>query len=212
MTNYLVRRLCSPHAEWRVESKLDTWCSMEDVFQTIEHITRSEQWNRSFFNPDLEASKPVMQVKEMRYGKVLQQYKCDCPHNGQPCPAQFNNTFRGNNKQQRGLFRKSPGQQAYKLGPKKMVYYYCEGQHLIKDCVKLAKEKSWDKQKDTEMARWYKIKLWDTMWRGNITINEASFARAPEMTYSVAQTEQLLGNLHLDKFKWLNRFLVDEVC
>ena len=69
------------------------------------------------------------------------------------------------------------------------------GEHLIKDCVKLANEKSQDKQEDTEMVRWYKRKLWDDVQRGNITINEASFARALEMTYSVAQMEQLLGNL-----------------
>ena len=37
--------------------------------------------------------------------------------------------------------------------------YYCEGEHLIKDCVKLVKEESWDKQKDTEVARQYKNKL-----------------------------------------------------
>ena len=54
------------------------------------------------------------------------------------------------------------------------------------------------------------------MQRGNITINEASFARAPEMTYSVVQMEQLLGNLQLDKSDWLDSFpcqvTVDEVC
>ena len=73
------------------------------------------------------------------------------------------------------------------------------GEHLIKDCVKLAKEKSQDKQKDTDLARCYKNKLRDAVWRGNITINEVSFARAPEMTYSMAQMEQLLGNLQLDE-------------
>ena len=49
-----------------------------------------------------------------------------------------------------GPFRKCPGQQTYKHGPKRIVCYYCEGEHLIKDCVKLAKEKSQDKQKDTD--------------------------------------------------------------
>ena len=58
---------------------------------------------------------------------------------------------------------------------------------MIKDCVKLAMEKSWNKQKDTEVARQYKNKLSDAMQRGNITINEVPFARAPETTYSMAQ-------------------------
>ena len=67
-----------------------------------------------------------------------------------------------------------------------MCYYY-DGGHLIKDCVKLAKEKSWDKQKDTEVARQYKNELRDVVCRGNITINKVSFARAPETAYFVAK-------------------------
>ena len=81
----------------------------------------------------------------------------------------------------------------------KILRYYCNCEHLIKDCVKLAKEKFWDKQKDTEVARWYKNKLRDAMQRGNMTINKPSFARAPETTNSVEQMEQLIGNLQLDK-------------
>ena len=90
------------------------------------------------------------------------------------------------------------------------------GEHLIKDCVKLAKKKSWDKQKDTEVGRWYKNKLRDAMQMGNITLNEASFSRVPGKTYSVEQTEQLIGNLQLDEADCLDRFLDqvmdDEVC
>ena len=71
-----------------------------------------------------------------------------------------------NNTQPRGPFRKSPGQPAYKQGPKKILCYNCEGEHLIKDCVKLAKEMFQDKQKDAEVSRWYKNKLRDTMQRG----------------------------------------------
>ena len=136
-------------------------CSMEDVFQTIDCVTRSEEQYRAFFNHNLETLMPVIQVNEVSIGKATWQYKSDHPNNGQPHPAQFNNTFRENNRQSRGLFRKSPGQQAYKHGPRKIVCYYCEGKHLIKDCVKVAKERSWDKQKDTEVARWYKNKIRD---------------------------------------------------
>ena len=71
---------------------------MEDVFQTIEHITRSEEQNMVFFNPNLETLKPVMQINEVSYGKAIQQYKSDHPNKGQPCWMWFNNTFRQNNK------------------------------------------------------------------------------------------------------------------
>ena len=51
-------------------SEQDTWCSMEVVFQTIEHIIRSEEWYRAFLNPNLETPKPVIQVNEVSYGKT----------------------------------------------------------------------------------------------------------------------------------------------
>ena len=114
---------------------------MEDIIQIIECIIRSEEWNRAFFNPILKASRSVIQVNEVSYGKATWQYRSDCPSNNQPCPAWFHNTFKENNKQLRGPFRKSPGQPAYKHGPKNILCYYCDGEHLIKDCVKLAKEK-----------------------------------------------------------------------
>ena len=91
---------------------------MEDVFQRIEHVIRSKEQNRVFFNPNLETSKSIMQVNEVNYSKATQQCRSDHPHNGQPHPVQFNNTFRENNKQPRGPFRKSPEQQAYRHGPK----------------------------------------------------------------------------------------------
>ena len=62
---YLVRCLCSPHARQRVPSEQDTWCSMEDDFQTVEYITRSEERYSVFFNPNLETMKPVIQVNEV---------------------------------------------------------------------------------------------------------------------------------------------------
>ena len=82
---------------------------MEDVFQTINHVTRSEEQYKVFFNPNLETSKPVIKVNEVSYSKGMLQYKSDHPYNGQPHPAQFNNTFRENKRQPRGPLRKSPG-------------------------------------------------------------------------------------------------------
>ena len=94
--------------------------------------------------------------------------------------------------------------------------YYCEGEHLVKDCFKLAKEKSRDKQKDTDVAKHYQNKIQDAVQRGNLTINEASFARVPEMTYSMVKMEKLLGSLQLDVSDSLDRYpsqvTVDEVC
>ena len=160
---YLVRGLHSPHTQWSVVSKQDTWLSMEDVIQTIEQVTRSEEWNRAFINPNLEALRPVIQEHEVNYGKTTWQHGSNHSNNNQPHPAQLCNTFRENNKQPRGPYRKSLEQPDYKHGPKKIMYYYCKGEHLIRHCVKLAKEKSWEMQKDAQVARWYKIKLRDAV-------------------------------------------------
>ena len=118
---YLVGGLHSPHAQQRVASKQDTWHSMEDVIQTIECVTRSKEWNRAFFNPNLEASRPVRQVNEVSYGKATRKHRSNHPNNNQPDPVWFHNTFRENIKQPRGPFRKSPGHQAFKHSPRK----YC---------------------------------------------------------------------------------------
>ena len=129
---------------------------------------------------------------------------------------QLSNNSRDNNRQQKGPFTERPRTTALKHGPRKLTCYYCEGEHKVKNCVKLAREKSKDKQRDTDVTKHYKSKLWDAMQKGNITINEASFARMPEMTYSVEQMEQLLGNLQLSNSDWLDRYpsqvTVDEVC
>ena len=84
---------------------------MEDVFQTIEHITMSEEGYRTFSNPNLETSKPVIQVNEVYYDNAPQQHRTDHPNNGQPHPTQFI-IISGKNSHPRGPLRKSPGQQA----------------------------------------------------------------------------------------------------
>ena len=213
---YLVWGLCSPHIQRRVASDQDTWWSMEDVFQTIECITRSKEQYGAFLNPNLETMQPVVQVNELSYSKANWHSKCDQSNSGQPHPVWFSNNFRDTNRHQRGLFKKSPGQQHYKHSPRKLTCYYCEWEHLVKDCIKLAKEKSRDKQKDTAVARHYKNKVQDVVQRGNITINEVSFARTPVANYSVEQTEEILGNMQLDNSSWLDRYpcqvTIDEVC
>ena len=110
----------------------------------------------------------------------------------------FSNNVRDTNRHLKGSLKKGQGHQDYKHSPRKLTCYYCEWEDMVKECIKLAKEKSRDKHKDTDMAKLYKNKIWDTMWKGNITTHEASFTRVPERTYSIEQMEQLLGNLQLD--------------
>ena len=83
----------------------------------------------------------------------------DWSYNGQSCKAWFSNNFRDTNRQPRDPLKKGQGQQNYKHSPRKLTSYFCEGEHIVKDCIKLAKEKSRDKQKDTDVAKHYKNKI-----------------------------------------------------
>ena len=67
---YLVQGLNSPHIQWQVVSEQDTWWSLEDVFQMIDHVTWIEEQNRAFFKPNFEPVQPSMQVDEVNFGKA----------------------------------------------------------------------------------------------------------------------------------------------
>ena len=185
---HLVRGLYSPHVWRRVASEQDTWSLMEDVFQTIDHVTRSKERNRAFFKPNFEIVQPVIQVNKVNYGKATRHNTFNWSNNGKPNSVQFSNNFRDTHKHPLGSIKKGLGQLNCKHSPKK---------HMAKEYIKLLKERSRE-QKDTDMARCYKKKIWDVVQRGNITINEMSMARALETTYSMEQMEQLLGNMQLD--------------
>ena len=81
---YLVPELHSPHVRRRVASEQDTWHSIEDVFQTIEHVTRSKEQYRAFFKPNLETVQPIIQVNKVSYSKATQHYKFDWSNSNQP--------------------------------------------------------------------------------------------------------------------------------
>ena len=133
---------------------------MEDVFQMIDHVIRTKKWNSAFFKPNFELVQPGLQVNQVNLGKTTRYNQTyDWSHNGHSYQVQFSNNFRDNNRQQRGPLKKGQGKLHYKNSPKKLTCYYCEGEHKIKDCMKLTKEKAKDKQRDTDIAKHYKNKL-----------------------------------------------------
>ena len=144
---YLIWGMHLPHVQRRVASKQDTWRSMEDVFKIINWVTRSEKQNRAFFKPNFKTVQPVTQVNEVNYGKTNRHNMLDQSYNGQHHQVWFSKNFRDTNRHPRALFKKGQRQLHYKHGPRKITCYYCEGEHMVKDCIKCAKEKSRDKQK-----------------------------------------------------------------
>ena len=43
----------------------------------IDHVTRSEEWNRALFKPNLETAQPVIQVNEVNYSKATRHNMID---------------------------------------------------------------------------------------------------------------------------------------
>ena len=126
---------------------------MKDDFQMIDHVNRIKEQNGAFFKPNFKTVQPSLQINEVNLGKATRYQKAyDWLHNGHSCQAQFSNNFRDNNRQQRGPLKKGQGQLQHKNGPKKMTCYYWEGEHKIKDCIKLTKKRDKDKERDTDFA------------------------------------------------------------
>ena len=134
----------TPGGQWKMSS--------------INHVTRSEEQNRAFFKTNFKTVQPVTQVNKVNYGKSTRHNMLDQPYDDQPRQLQFSNNFRDTNGHPKGSLKKGPGQLHYKHNLRKLICYYCEGEHIVKDCIKFAKEKSRDKQKDTDVAKCYKIK------------------------------------------------------
>ena len=130
---------------------------MENVFQMIGHVTSTEDWNWVFFEPNSEPVQIGLQVNEVNLGKNTRYDQTyDQSQNGHSHQVQFSDSFRDNNRQQRGPLKKGQGQLHYKNSPKKITCYYCQGEHKINDCIKLTKEKAKDIQRDTDGAKHYK--------------------------------------------------------
>ena len=72
---YLVRGLKVQHMRRRVASKQDSWRTMEDVFNTINHIAKMEDRSKLYFEPNFELLSQVAKewVQEVSKGKYLGQ-------------------------------------------------------------------------------------------------------------------------------------------
>ena len=51
---YLIRGLKALHIRRRVAKEQDSWRMMEDVFDTINHITETEERNKAYSEPNFE--------------------------------------------------------------------------------------------------------------------------------------------------------------
>ena len=113
-----------------------------------------------FVKPNIRSMQPTVQINEVNYSKATRHLNTlDHSYYGQPCQVQFSNNFRDTNRQPRGLLKKGQRQQHYRHHPRKLVCYFHEGEHMVKDCIKLTKEKSRDRQRDADMTKSCKNKV-----------------------------------------------------
>ena len=171
---------------------------MEDVFQTINHITRTEEKTKAYYEPNFE---PMPQVSKERVHEVcFSKYtKPNSPvkaYNNSQHNNQYSSNSRNGSKQHSGHFHVDQCRHQYKHRPGKLECYYCEGEHLFRGCEKFSKDNAKYNLKTTELAKKYKDNLRQAVKKGNITVTEVAFSNTQELTYSMEQAEQLLGNLH----------------
>ena len=123
----------------------------EDVFQTIDCVTRSEEQSRAFFKPNFEPVQPVLQVNEVNYGRTTSHYHTlDQSYNGQPHQVWF----------------RQPGVHSRKAKDNSTIHTVLGSLPVtsVRESTwsrtsSLQKEKSRDKLKDTVMAKHYKNKI-----------------------------------------------------
>ena len=195
---YLVRGLKATHIRRRVASEQDSWRMMEDVFNTISHIAKMEARNRIYLEPNLKSVPQVPKewVQEENTGNYTEQNPTNKFYNGPNCRSQTNSSF--SNRQCNSLRQYSSHPYRYQgtyqpnYGQRKLMCYYCKGEHHIRDCKKFTKDKAKYKLRTMDLAKKYKDKFRQAARKGNMTVSEES--SVPESTFSV---EQLLGNLRL---------------
>ena len=174
---YLVRGLKAPHMRRRVASEQDSWRTMEDVFNIINCISRTEDRSKVYSEPHFKSVPQVTKkwVQEVSMGKNPGQNPTHKTYNGPSHRLQYISSFRGSSSSQphRNHSSYQPNQSL-----RKMKCYYCEGEHSIKDCKKFMRDKAKYKCKTVDFARKYKSKFRQAAKSGSISVNE--IASAPE--------------------------------
>ena len=178
---------------------------MEDFFQTINHITRTEEKIKVYCEPNFEPMPQVSKerVHEVSFGKYTKANLLVKTYNSNSqCNMQYSSNFRDGGKHHSSQFHKDQSKQPYSIcGSRKLECYYCQGEHLVRDCERFSKDNVKYKLKTADIAKKYKDKIRQAAKKGGITVNEAAFSYAQESTYSMEQVEQLLGNLQFSDSK-----------
>ena len=126
---YLVHGLKVPHISKRVTKEQDSWRMMEDVFQTINHITKTGEMTKVYSEPNFE---PVPQMSKERIHEVSfgRYTKPNSPIKtfsiNSQCNTRYSYNFTDGSKHHSGQLHKDQSKQHYNTHwPRKVECYYC---------------------------------------------------------------------------------------
>ena len=117
---------------WRVAKEQESWITMEDIYRSINRITKTDAHTKAYHEPRYDSVSEVTTegINEVSYNRAKKQYSYDKSHNSFNFRKQYNGSphsrYQGN----------SHSHQA----PMKVKCYYCNGEHCIDECEKLEKK------------------------------------------------------------------------
>ena len=98
---YLLTGLKAPHIRRRMVKEEDSWRMMEDVFNTINHITMTEERNKVYSEHNFESVSQMSRewVHEVSVGKYTRQNSLNTTYNGPQYRTQTSSNIRSGDKQ-----------------------------------------------------------------------------------------------------------------
>ena len=121
---------------------------MENLFDTISHIARTEDRNKIYLEPNFKSVPQVSKewVQEVSTGKYTGQNPTNKTYNGPNFRLQTNSSFSNRqynyNRQYNSQPHRDKGSYQPNCGQRKLTCYYCEGELCIRDCKKVIKDKT----------------------------------------------------------------------
>ena len=185
----LIQGLRDHHIRRRVVKEQESWRTMEDVFKSINKITRIEEQTKAYHEPKYDAISQVSteRIHEVSYGK----------YNTPKTPHKLYNSSHFRTPCNNNQFNRNQGKPQYSCAPSKLKCYYCKGKHIINECEKFKWDKAKYKLKTADITQTYKDKILQKAKKENTRVNEATLSSSQqESTYTMEQAEQLLGNMH----------------
>ena len=103
-------------------------------------------------------------------------------YNGPQHRLQADSSFRSSNRKHNSQPCRDQGSYQPNPGQRKLMCYYCEGKHHIRDCEKFTKDKAKYMLKTADLTKKYKDKFRQAARKRNISVNEVSRFNLPSGT------------------------------